>query len=95
MIINKIVENIIEICFVAGLLLNVILYIPQTMKLCHEKATEAKHLSLFMFGGFNLIQIITILHGYIKQDYLLVFGTALSLIACFAITIQLIIYKDK
>ena len=94
MIISKSVENFIEICFVIVLFLNAVLYVPQAIKLCHGKIKEAKHLSLFMFGGFNIIQIVTILHGYLHQDYILMIGTVLSLITCFVITMQLIIYRD-
>ena len=95
MIINESVENFIEICFVVVLFLNAVLYVPQAIKLCHGKIKEAKHLSLFMFGGFNIIQIVTILHGYLHQDYILMIGTVLSLITCFVITIQLIFYRDR
>jgi PQ loop repeat. len=88
------IENLkvfIEIGFSIALFVNAVLFVPQIIKLWRTK--EAKGLSLLTFAGFNLIQILAVLHGYLKQDYVLMVSFLLSLITCGVITIQIIIYK--
>ena len=83
----KIVESAFGLCWI----LNAALFIPQIMLLYQKK--NSSEISLLMFCCFNLIQIITIIHGYIKKDYLLIFGFVLSLIASGIVTILMIVYR--
>jgi MtN3 and saliva related transmembrane protein len=85
------IKNIVAICFSIGLSINALLFVPQIIKLWRTK--ESRDLSLLTFGGFNLIQILGILHGYLNKDNSLVFGFFLSLISCGTITTQIIFYK--
>jgi MtN3 and saliva related transmembrane protein len=85
------IDMIIEFSFSLGLVINAGLFIPQIIQL--RKAKSAKGLSLITFGGFCLIQFVTILHGYIKGDYLLVWGYGLSLLTCGMVTILILKYR--
>lgn len=87
------INNIIETIFSIALFANAMLFIPQIIQLLKTKSS--KGLSLTTFAGFNLIQLAAILHGYIKTDYLLIFGYILSLLTCGAITILIVYYKSK
>jgi len=73
-------ENIIEISFSLGLFINAVLFIPQIMRIVKSKS--AKEISFITFFGFWLIQLSTVLHGVLKKDYLLTYGTILSMITC-------------
>lgn len=84
---------LIEIIFGLGLFLNAALFIPQIIKLYKTKNVQG--FSLLTFAGFNLIQLFTLLHGYLHQAYLLMFGYVLSLIACATVSTMIICYKDK
>jgi len=86
-------ELIIETFFSLGLFINAALFIPQIIALW--KAKDSKELSLVTFGGFNLIQFFTILHGYVRQDYLLTIGFLLSFITCGIVTVLIVIYRYK
>lgn len=79
--------------FAIGLFINALLFVPQIIKLWRIK--ESKDLSLVMFGGFNLIQIFAVLHGYMNQDYILMIGFLLSLITSGAVTFLIVFYKLK
>lgn len=86
-------KNTIESYFMISLIVNAILFIPQIVRLL--KIKDSKELSFITFFGFNLIQIAVILHGYIKKDYLLLFGNLLSLITCGLVTILIVYYRIK
>ncbi|MGA2655127.1 MAG: PQ-loop domain-containing transporter [Gammaproteobacteria bacterium] len=82
---------IIETIFSLGLFINAALFIPQIMRL-HQKK-DSKELSLLTFGGFNFIQLFTILHGYLHQDYLLMGGFIASFITCGIVTGMIVYYR--
>lgn len=86
-------EHIIEIIFGFGLFLNAMLFLPQLFQL--YKTKDTKGVSLLTFAGFNFIQIVTILHGYLFKDYVLMVGFIISLITGGAVTILIIVYRKK
>lgn len=86
-------ERIIEFCFGTALFINALLFIPQIVKILQTK--EVKDLSLITFAGFNIVQILAVLHGYLKHDYVVMLGFALSLLTCGIITIMIVFYKLK
>lgn len=86
-------KNIIEIGFSMGLFINALLFLPQIIQLLQVK--DAKGLSILTFGGFCLIQLFVILHGFIVKDYLLVIGYLISLMMCGMVTALIIYYKFK
>jgi len=81
----------IELMFGLGLFFNAMLFIPQAVKLFRIK--ESKDISLITFGGFNVMQIFTILHGYINKDYVLMLGFLLSFVFCGVVTFLIIFYR--
>lgn len=80
-----------EIFFIIGTFLNAAFFIPQILLLYKTKKTAG--LSLPMFLGFNFIQLVTAIHGYIVKDYVLMGGYILSFITCGTVTLLIIIYK--
>lgn len=86
-------NTFIEIIFSLAVFINAALFIPQVIKIVREKS--AKAVSFITFGGFNLIQIAIIAHGFIHHDWLLAIGMGLSFITCGAVTILIIVYEGK
>jgi MtN3 and saliva related transmembrane protein len=82
-----------ELMFTASMFANAVLFIPQALKVYRTK--NASGLSLTTFIGFNIIQIFTILHGYIHKDYPLMFGFILSFIFCGVVTFLIFIYRKS
>lgn len=87
------VEKFIEIGFSITLFANALLFLPQIVNLIKTKNT--KSLSLFMFAGFNVMQIFTVLHAYIVQDFTLMLGFGLSLILSGTVTCLIIYYRTN
>ena len=82
---------VIEFGFTMSLLANALLFIPQIITLIKKKSSEG--VSLVTFGGFNVIQIFTILHGFMAHDYVLAGGYFLSIITCGTVTALIIYYR--
>lgn len=76
----SIIKEIINSLFGFGLVINALLFVPQIIKLI--KIKDSSELSLLMFGGFLLLQLITILHGIVVSDHILAAGYILSLLTC-------------
>jgi len=81
-----------DIVFILGAILNAMLFVPQALLLYRTKKTN--NISLPMFLGFNFIQISTALHGYILEDYILMWGYIFSFFTCGCVTILILIYKN-
>lgn len=84
---------IIDIGFSLGMFINALLFIPQIIKL--YKVKDSQGVSLLTFGGFTLIQLFTVLHGYFAKDYLLFGGSLASLLTCGTATILACWYRLK
>lgn len=82
---------LIELGFSLSLMINAALFIPQIISILKNKSAES--LSLITFGGFNIIQLFTFLHGIMAKDYILAFGFGLSIITCGMVTYLIIYYK--
>lgn len=86
-------KDVSDFLYGSALFVNAALFIPQAWKIYIEKA--AKGASLITFGGFNIIQILGFINGLYNQDYALIYGQAISIIACGLVTLQIVIYKVK
>jgi MtN3 and saliva related transmembrane protein len=86
-------KQIVAILFGLGLMVNAALFVPQAMKIFKTKS--AKDVSLLTFAGFNVLQLIGIVHGYYQQDLSLILGMAASFIACGVVTFLGFIYRGK
>lgn len=89
----KIIVDIIQAIFELGLFINALLFIPQAVKIIKDKG--AKDVSFITFFGFWLISLSVALHAYIAKDYLLLFGTSLSLITCGLVVLLILIYRKN
>jgi MtN3 and saliva related transmembrane protein len=63
-----------------ALLANAVFFIPQAFKLWRSKTTQG--VSLIMFVGFWLIQLIIAHHGFARNDTVLAVGYLLSMSTC-------------
>ncbi len=88
-----IVDKMIEYSFTSSLVVNALLFIPQIIRILKNK--DSKEVSFITFFGFWLIQFVTTLHGFLRQDYLLAFGTLASMVTCGAIIWLIIFYRVK
>lgn len=86
-------RSIVDMAFGLGLFVNAMLFVPQIIKLWRSKSAEG--VSLLTFGGFNLIQIPAILHGYFVADYILLVGFVLSFITCGSVTALATLYRFR
>jgi MtN3 and saliva related transmembrane protein len=74
-----------------GAFLNASFFVPQIILL--YKTKKVKGLSFPMFLVFNMIQLVTVLHGYMIEDPILMWGYALSFLTCGWVVILIIIYR--
>jgi len=88
-----ITNGIVELSFVLGLFINAVLFIPQCISIVVNK--DSREVSFITFFGFWLIQLSTTLHGFLRKDYLLAFGTLLSMITCGLVIFCIIYYRLK
>ncbi len=86
-------KTIVEYSFLLGLFVNAALFIPQCMRIIASK--DSRELSLITFFGFWLIQLSTVLHGFIVKDYTLAFGTLVSMITCGYVIGLIVYYRIK
>lgn len=87
----SITTYIIQYGFSISLIVNAALFIPQILSLIKTKSAHG--VSLVTFSGFNAIQLFTLLHGLLVQDYLLAGGYLLSILTCGTVTLLIIYYK--
>ncbi len=86
-------KQIVAIIFGLGLGCNALLFVPQIIAVWRKKTDEG--ISLITFGGFSLLQIIGIVHGYYQQDLSLILGMAASLLTCGTVTALTILYRVR
>jgi len=82
---------IVEFFFGMGLFINAMLFVPQFIRIIKTK--HARDASLITFAGFNLINILTVLHGLIKHDLILTLGSSLSTITNGCVTLSILWYR--
>jgi len=86
-------KQIIAVLFGLGLLVNAAIFVPQAIKI--YRAKSAQGVSVLTFGGFNVLQIIGVLHGYYQNDPSIIIGMAASLLTCGAVTFLAIFYQSR
>lgn len=84
-------KKIISFVFGLGLIVNALLFVPQIIAIWNAKSAEG--VSIITFGGFNLVQLAGILHGYFQRDRSLMVGMLAALVTCGTVTFLAIIYK--
>jgi MtN3 and saliva related transmembrane protein len=83
-------KQIVAVVFGFALMGNAALFVPQALAIWRKKSGEG--ISLITFGGFNLLQVIAIVHGVYQHDLALILGMVASLITCGAVTLLTIVY---
>jgi MtN3 and saliva related transmembrane protein len=86
-------KEIVALIFGLGLIGNAALFVPQAIAVWRKKTDEG--ISLITFAGFNLLQVIAIVHGVYQQDRSLIVGMIASLITCGTVTCLTIYYRIK
>ena len=86
-------KEIVAITFGLGLMINASLFVPQAVRILRTRS--AKDVSLLTFGGFNLLQLIGIAHGYLQGDMSLLLGMVASFVACGAVTAGGVVYRNR
>jgi len=84
-------KEIVAVVFGFALMGNAALFVPQALAVWRKKSDEG--ISLITFGGFNLLQVIAIVHGVYQHDLALIVGMVASLITCGAVTTLTLVYR--
>ena len=88
---NQRMKEIVAVIFGLGLFGNAALFVPQALALWRKKTDEG--ISLVTFAGFNILQVVAIVHGVYQNDLALILGMIASLITCSAVTTLTIFYR--
>ncbi|HZB87938.1 MAG TPA: hypothetical protein VE291_04705 [Terracidiphilus sp.] len=86
-------KEVFDVLFGVGLFGNALLFVPQAIALWRKKTDEG--ISLITFGGFTVLQIVSIVHGVQRQDNALVFGMSASLLSCGSVTLLTLYYRVR
>jgi MtN3 and saliva related transmembrane protein len=86
-------KEIVAVIFGLALMGNAALFVPQAIAVWRKKSDEG--ISLVTFGGFNVLQVIAIVHGCYQHDMSLIVGMIASLITCGAVTCLTLFYRIR
>jgi MtN3 and saliva related transmembrane protein len=86
-------KEIVAVAFGIGLLVNASLFVPQALRILRTKS--ARDVSLLTFGGFNLLQLIGVAHGWLQGDASLLLGMIASFLACGTVTVSAVVYRNR
>lgn len=77
--------------FGLGLMGNAMLFVPQAIAVWKKKSDEG--ISLITFAGFNILQVIGVVHGVYEDDPSLVYGLGASFLTCGTVTVLTLYYR--
>lgn len=86
-------KEFVAVLFGLGLLGNALLFVPQVLAVWRKKSDEG--ISLVTFAGFNVLQVVSIVHGFYQHDIAMIQGMAASLLTCGAVTVLTLYYRTK
>ena len=88
-------KQIVAIIFGVGLLGNAALFVPQAIAVWRKKSDEG--ISLITFAGFNILQVIGVVHGLYQEpkDWSLVVGLGASFVTCGTVTALTLYYRSE
>jgi MtN3 and saliva related transmembrane protein len=79
--------------FGLGLIGNALLFVPQALALWRKKTDEG--VSLVTFGGFSVLQVLGVVHGFYEHDNSLIVGLGASFVTCGTVTARTIFYRAR
>jgi MtN3 and saliva related transmembrane protein len=85
-------RSLVAYIFGFGMLINAALFVPQAVRIWRTKT--AAGVSVMSFAGFNALQLIGALHGYLQGDHALMMGMAASVLTCGSVTLLAARYKN-
>jgi MtN3 and saliva related transmembrane protein len=86
-------KEIVAIVFGLCLIGNALLFVPQALAVWRKKSDEG--ISLITFGGFCVLEAVSVAHGLYQHDPAMVLGMAASLLTCGSVTALTIFYRIK
>ncbi len=86
-------REIVALIFGLALLGNAALFVPQALAVWRKKSDEG--ISLITFGGFCLLQVIGVVHGFYEHDNSLIVGLGASFLTCGTVTLLTIVYRVR
>lgn len=86
-------RDFIFFAFGLSLLINSILFVPQIIKILREKTTIG--FSKITFVGFCITQVIAVIYGCLRHDWILAGGYLLAFITCGTVTILIFVYGNS
>jgi len=79
--------------FGLGLIGNALLFVPQIIAVWRKKSDEG--ISLITFGGFALLQVVSIIHGLYEHDRAMVIGMGASLLTCGSVALLTLVFRVR
>ncbi|HUA91537.1 MAG TPA: hypothetical protein VL991_03165 [Terracidiphilus sp.] len=79
--------------FGLGLIGNALLFVPQALALWRKKTDEG--VSLLTFGGFCVLQVLGVIHGFYEHDNSLIIGLGASFLTCGAVVAFTLFYRIR
>lgn len=86
-------RQIVTVIFGIGLIGNALLFVPQAIAVWRKKTDEG--VSLVTFGGFCVLQVVGVIHGFYEHDNSLVIGLGASFLTCGTVTALTILYRVR
>jgi MtN3 and saliva related transmembrane protein len=87
------VRQIVAVIFGLALLGNAALFVPQALAVWRKKSDEG--VSLVTFGGFCILQVIGVVHGFYEHDRSLIIGLGASFLTCGTVTLLTMVYRIR
>lgn len=86
-------RQFVTLLFGLGLIGNALLFVPQAIAVWRKKSDEG--ISLITFGGFCVLQVLGVIHGFFEHDNSLIFGLGASFLTCGTATFLTILYRIR
>jgi MtN3 and saliva related transmembrane protein len=86
-------KETVALIFGLALLGNAALFVPQAIAVWRKKSDEG--VSLITFGGFCILQVIGVVHGFYQHDQSLIVGLGASFLTCGTVTLLTIVYRIR
>jgi MtN3 and saliva related transmembrane protein len=86
-------KDFVAVVFGLALLGNAALFVPQALAVWRKKSDEG--VSLVTFGGFCILQVIGVVHGFYEHDRSLIVGLGASFLTCGTVTLLTVVYRIR